>query len=171
MKQKICTLSIMLFISIATFGQNPEQTDQIIIKLKNETATFNKSSFNQKNTGNNNIDAITQRSNAIMIKKQSTGRKSKQNIYIIKFPIGTNIQQVIDEYYKTGEIEYAEPDYKGSVCGTQDISPNDEYYFRQWGTKKRWNIFFISFHYWGGHRHGKCLEYRTGRQQYYYGNN
>lgn len=135
MKQKIYIFTIILFSSIATFGQNSEQTDQIILKLKNETASFSKSLYNQKIIGNNKIDSVTQKFNAVEIKKQSTGIKSKQNIYIIRFPQGTNIQQVIDEYYKTGEIEYAEPDYKGSGSGTQGITPNDQYYFRQWGLK------------------------------------
>lgn len=135
MEQKIYTLAIILFTSIAIFGQNPDQTDQIILKLKNENSSFCKSFFNQKIIGNNKVDSITQKFHAVKINKQSTGRKSKQHIYIIKFPQGTNIQQVIDEYYKTGEIEYAEPDHKGSGGGTQGIVPNDQYYFRQWGLK------------------------------------
>lgn len=135
MKQKIYTLAIILFSCIATFGQNPDQTDQIILKLKNEAASFGKSFCNQKIIGNNKVDSINQKFHALKIKKQSTGRKSKQHIYIIKFPQGTNIQQVIDEYYKTNEIEYAEPDHKGSGGGTQATIPNDQYYFGQWGLK------------------------------------
>lgn len=135
MKQMIYTLAIILFSSIATLGQNPDSTSQIILKLKNEDASFGKSFCNQKNIRNNKVDSITQKFHALKIKKQSTGRKSKQHIYIIKFPQGTNIQQVIDEYYKTGEIEYAEPDHKGSGGGTLGVIPNDQYYFRQWGLK------------------------------------
>ena len=135
MKQKIYTLAIILFCSIATFGQNPDQTDQVVLKLKKEGASLNKSFCNHKIIGNNKLDSISKKYNAIKIKKQSTGRKSKQHIYIIRFPQGTNIQQVIDEYYKTGEIEYAEPDHKGSGGGAQSITPNDQYYFRQWGLK------------------------------------
>jgi subtilisin family serine protease len=132
MKQKIKTLAIILFSSIATFGQNP---DQIILKLKNEDASFCKSFCNQKIIRNNKVDSITEHFHAEIINKQSIGKKSTQYIYIIGFPQGTNIQQVIDEYYKTGEIEYAEPDHKGSGGGIQGIIPNDQYYFRQWGLK------------------------------------
>lgn len=91
MKQKICTLAIILYSSIATFGQNPDQTDQIILKLKNDAASFNKSFCNHKIIGNNKLDSITQKFNAVEIKKQTTGRKSKQHIFIIRFPQGTNI--------------------------------------------------------------------------------
>ncbi len=135
MKQKIYTLAIILFCSIATFGQTPDQTDQVVLKLKKEATSLNKSFCNHEIIGNNKLDSVSKKYNAIIIKKQSTGRKSKQHIYIIRFPQWTNIQQVIDEYYKTGEIEYAEPDHKGSGGGTKSIIPNDQYYFRQWGLK------------------------------------
>jgi len=125
-------LAIILFCSIATFGQVPEQNNQIILKLKNEITGSTKSSCKQSSIGNSKVDSLNQLFHAIKIKKQSTGRKSKKYIYIIQFPEGTNIQQIIDEYYKTGEIEYAEPNNKGSGGGTQEIVPNDQYYFRQW---------------------------------------
>ena len=135
MKKRFYTFAILLFSCIATFGQNSEPTEQIILKLKNEASSGNKSFCKQKIIGNNKVDSITQKFLAVKIKKQSTGRKSKQHIYIIKFPQWINIQQVIDEYYKTGEIEYAEPDQKGSGGGTQGIIPDDQYYFMQWGLK------------------------------------
>ncbi len=135
MKRKIYPLAIVLLSCIATFGQNPEQTDQIIIKLKNEVA-YSSGSFNrQKFIGNNKIDHVNQNFHSIEIKRQSLGIKSKQYIYIVKFPEGTNIQQIIDEYYDTGEIEYAEPDYIGYGGGTLGIIPNDEYYYKQWALK------------------------------------
>lgn len=135
MKQKIYALAILLFTSFFAFGQNSEQADQIILKLKNEIVNTDKSFCRHQTIGNSKIDSVTQKYHAVKIKKQTTGRKSNQHIYIIRFPQGTNIQQVIDEYYKTGEIEYAEPDFKGSGGGTQGIIPNDQYYFRQWGLK------------------------------------
>ena len=132
MTNKMYILAIILFCSIATFGQVPEQNNQIILKLKNEITGSTKSSCKQSSIGNSKVDSLNQLFHAIKIKKQSTGRKSKKYIYIIQFPEGTNIQQIIDEYYKTGEIEYAEPNNKGSGGGTQEIVPNDQYYFRQW---------------------------------------
>ncbi|MEP7265414.1 MAG: S8 family serine peptidase, partial [Bacteroidota bacterium] len=85
--------------------------------------------------GNRKIDFITKYFHAEKVKQQSTGRKNKQHIYIIKFPEGTDIQKVINEYYSTNEIEYAEPDYIGSEGGVQGITPNDQYYTRQWSLK------------------------------------
>jgi thermitase len=135
MKQQIYTLAIILLSVIVSFGQNPDQTDQIILKLKTEDTSLGKSFCTKKNIGNMKVDSISQKFNAVKIKRQSLGRKNKQHIYIIQFPQGTNIQQVIDEYYKTGEIEYAEPDNKGSGGGTQGNAPNDQYYSKQWGLK------------------------------------
>lgn len=135
MKNLIYTLAILLFGSIALYGQNAEQTDQIILKLKNEVADSGRSLCKQKTIGSDKIDSVNQLFDVVKIKKQSTGKKSKNHIYIIRFPKGTNIQQIIDEYYKTGEVEYAEPDYKGSGGGEQGIVPNDQYYYKQWSLK------------------------------------
>lgn len=135
MKKPFYTLVILLFSCITTFGQDDKKTVQIILKLKTETTSFHKSFCHQKTTGNNKVDSIGLKFHVLKIKKQSTGRKNPQHIYIITFPQGTNIPQVIDEYYKTGEIEYAEPDHKGSGGGTQGAIPNDQYYSRQWGLK------------------------------------
>jgi thermitase len=133
MKISICVLFVVLLNKV--YAQNDEQTKQIILKLKKESATFDKSLSNRKSVKNNTIDFVSLKYNALEIKKQSTGRKNKRHIYIIKFPPGTNIQQVIDEYYKTGEIEYAEPDHKGTGGGVRVVIPTDEYYARQWGLK------------------------------------
>ncbi len=132
MKSLSCTLAIILFSMVATFGQN---TNQIILKLKNEDPASGKSFCNHKTIGNPKIDSISKKFNVEKIKKQSTGKRNKQHVYVIKFPQGTNIQQVIDEYYKTGEIEYAEPDYIGTGGGVQGFIPNDQYFYRQWGLK------------------------------------
>ena len=131
MKNIIFILAMLLMNSVATYGQNFNGTNRIIFKLKNEFQDSVKSLRKQKSIGNNRIDSVTQRFHAVKVINQSTGKKSNQNIHIIQFPEGTNIQQVIDAYYKTGIIEYAEPDYVGSGGGM----PNDQYYFRQWGLK------------------------------------
>src|SRR4030095_4434789 len=135
MKQILCALVIVLFSSVTSFGQNPIQTGQIILKFKNVDPAFITSNYDQRNTGNVKVDAVSQKFNVVKIKKQSTGRKNKQHIYVISFPQGTNVQQVIEEYYKTGEIEYAEPDYIISGGGTQGVTPNDPNYNNQWGLK------------------------------------
>jgi thermitase len=128
-------ITFTLLYTIALCGQNIPQTDRIILKLKNEPGSLGKSLSEQNLVGNNKIDSVNQKYFIEKIEKQSTSKKGKRFIYIIQFPQGTNIQKIIDEYYKTGEIEYSEPDYKGSGGGAQGIIPNDQYYFRQWGLK------------------------------------
>jgi hypothetical protein len=122
----------ILVLSIKTFGQNTYQTNQIIFKLKNEITNPGKSLLNQKIIGNKKIDRLGEKYQIEAIRKQSTGRKSKGNIYILRFPNGTNIQKVLTEFVKTGEFEYAEPDFIGKGAG-QAIHPNDTRYNRQWG--------------------------------------
>jgi len=49
-------LAIILFSSIASFGQNSGKTDRVIIKLKNEIADPGNSWSKQNLIGNNRID-------------------------------------------------------------------------------------------------------------------
>jgi len=135
MKQVIYLFAIILLSSITIFGQDSEQQDQIILELKDAIINPEKSRSKQEFIVNKRIDSITQKFGAVKIKKQLTGVKSKKHIYIIQFPKGTDINKVIDECLRTGDVEYAEPDYSGSGGGTQGITPNDQYYFRQWGLK------------------------------------
>ena len=128
-------LAITLFSSIASFGQNPGQTDRIILKLKNEIADPGKSWSKQNLIGNNKIDIVSQKFHAVKINRQSTGKKSNTHIYVIQFPQQTDLKQVIDEYYRTGETVFAEPDFIGSGGGTLGVVPNDQYYNLQWGLK------------------------------------
>jgi thermitase len=126
-------LALLLFITIASYGQNSEMADRVLLKLKNEVATLTTKTDSQTIIGNYKIDSVSQKFHAITFKTLSIGIESNQHIYIIEFPEGTNIHQVIDEYYKTNEIEYAEPDYVGTSGGNQGLTPNDQYFSRQWG--------------------------------------
>lgn len=122
---------LLVFILFATtlFGQTAGQTDQVILKFKHEPVNSN----DRHITGNNKIDAVSAMHNALSVKKQALGRHSGQSIYVIRFPEETDIQRVIAAYTDTDELEYAEPDFIGSGGGVQGITPNDQYYFRQWG--------------------------------------
>lgn len=133
MKQVIYILAILALSHIAGFGQNPEQTNQIIIKLKDDVGSKSKTS--RKVTITSKVDAVTQKFQPLKIKSQSGGRHNKQRIYIIRFQQGTDLRPIIDAYYKTGEIEYAEPDHKGAGGGEESQVPDDQYYSRQWGLK------------------------------------
>lgn len=135
MKKQFYLIAIFLFSFIVTFSQDNNQTKQIILKLKNEDALVKRYYCKQTVIGNKKIDIISKSFHAEKVKQQTLGKKSKQHIYILTFPEGTDIQQVINEYYKTNEIEYAEPDYIGSVAGTRSTTPDDQFYTRQWSLK------------------------------------
>jgi hypothetical protein len=128
---------ILLFaISLAAFGQHPSESleGKIIMMLKNKTAFSDSGKVDvQYKTGNVKIDEINRLHQSKSVTKQQLGRKTNKFIYIIQFPPGTNLKPIIDAYYETGEIEYAEPDYVGTLGGAQEVVPNDEYYYRQWG--------------------------------------
>jgi thermitase len=128
---------IYLFFALACtytaiFAQGTSQPEQIILKLNNNQDQSTGSRKSPLSIGNEKVDRITQTYQAIKIFKQATGKKNKKFIYVITFPKGTNIQRIIEEYYQTGEVDYAEPDGKASSSGVQGIRPNDQYYAKQW---------------------------------------
>ncbi|MDR1877728.1 MAG: S8 family serine peptidase [Flavobacteriaceae bacterium] len=131
MKKNIFTVLFLLFCLIFSNGQDYKSPNSIILKLKNE--------YNASGRGIDGAEKVF-RTNKLFssqeTKKVVLSEKSNQVIYTVKFPEGTDLQKVIDEYYKTGEIEYAEPDYPVYIHGTRTtVSPDDEYYYRQWALK------------------------------------
>ncbi|WP_375435339.1 S8 family serine peptidase [uncultured Hymenobacter sp.] len=54
-------------------------------------------------------------------------------VYLIELPAGTDIQQAISDYQKSGLFRYVELDASGQGGGVQGFSPNDALYTRQWG--------------------------------------
>ncbi len=132
MIRKTFPLFVVLLGNSMAFAQTYQPADEIILKLKTEIVI---PISDQKNIGNKKVDVVSQKFKAINIQKQETGRKSKQYIYIIQFPQGSNTQKIIDEYNMTGEVEYAEPNYQGSTGGVHGTAPNDQYYAKQWGLK------------------------------------
>jgi thermitase len=133
MNVKFYTLTLIFFMCIAVQGQNSEPTCRVILKLKNESAYVTAQRSSQAMIGNVKIDSVAKKFMALKMRKQFIGKMFKQSIYIIQFPKEANIQHAIEEYYKTNEIEYAEPDYMGSVGGIEGVNPNDQYFYRQWG--------------------------------------
>ena len=130
-KKTASTLIFLLFYSLSVFCQ----TEQIIIKLKDGITLTNNLSETDRSLGNQKIDDLSQKFNAISIRKLYAASKSSSYTFVIRFPQGTDIQQVINEYYRTGEIEYAEPDHIGSGGGILGFTPNDPFFHRQWGLK------------------------------------
>ena len=134
MKMSIFTSFIILLFTLPAFGQLAEPTTRIIVKLKNYRIPENFAG-EKSVTGSSQIDALCLDFDAVKIQKLVTGRKITNQSYVVQFPEGTNIQHIINEFYTTGDIEYAEPDAKGSTGGVAGIAPNDPYYSRQWSLK------------------------------------
>jgi thermitase len=109
-------------------------TNRIILKLKKEIP-LGKSLFYYEVFENEKLYNVSDKFHFIKIEKYSLGKKSKQHIFVAHFPICIKLQEVINAYYATGEIEYAEPDFIGSTAGFQSVVPNDQNYYRQWGLK------------------------------------
>jgi subtilisin family serine protease len=130
-------LIILFFaISVAAFGQQHSESleGKIILMLKNNTTFSDSIEVDvEYKTGNVKIDEINRLHQFTSVTKQRLGRKTNKYTYIIQFSSTTNLKPIIDAYYETGEIEYAEPDYVGTLGGVQEVIPNDQYYFRQWG--------------------------------------
>jgi thermitase len=132
--QEIALLVFAALAHNATFGQSVEATDQIIVKLRN-TDTLSTRSSNKQELGSSDFDAITRKFHGLNISGQSIGKKSSHQFRIVKLPKGVDVKVVIDEYKRIDEIEYVEPDHKGSGGGMHGTTPNDQYYSRQWGLK------------------------------------
>lgn len=135
MRKRLKILTFALFCCIATFGQSYDQTDQIIVKFKDNTSSTGKSFVNQKKLKVNKLNAIAQKYKTVAINKLNANKENDSKLFTIKFPGSTDIRQAMDELYLTGMIDYAEPDYKGSSGGEHGVSPNDNFYYRQWSLK------------------------------------
>ncbi len=130
MKKIIVLIGIL--ITIFTCKAQSE-TDQVILHVK-------KNFVNEElikpgiSTGNAGIDSINRFYNAINVKKVFLGKEKERCSYVVKFPEGTDLREILLSYEKTGVIEYAEPDHILSIHGFT-VVPNDEYYPLQWSLK------------------------------------
>lgn len=112
-------------------NNNLAQPNKIILKLKKEVyIDLNNNSFTSKK-----IEVLNKKFKVKHIKKQRLGIKGTEFIYVLEYPLDINLSELLNAYYATGEIEYAEPDYIGLIQGSDTISPNDSFYFSQWGLK------------------------------------
>ena len=134
MKNTITTL-IFCLLFVLGFGQNSDYSNQIILKLKQDVKFSKKTLLKQNQIGNNQIDFINNKYKVKSVKKQKLGKFSKSYIYIIKFPENSDIKKIIQDYYDSKKIEYAEPDFKGEGAGKTSLIPNDPNFQNQWGLK------------------------------------
>jgi thermitase len=131
MRPVVYVFAAFIFSSAALFSQGLEQTKRVILQLKAEVSTPPQGKY----TGNEAVDRVSQQLGIKSLSKHLAGRKSGRSFYVLQFPEGANLQEVIEAYYRTGQIAYAEPDYQGSSGGVQGIRPNDQHYARQWALR------------------------------------
>lgn len=132
MKHIFLLVAVILLIGTNLHAQQqPPPTDQIILKLKKEPSK--KLLCKHRGTGNRKVDAISEKYKVLLVKKVAMGRQSGAFMYVLKCPKGTDIQELIQAYLRSGEVEFAEPDGIGQGGGAQGLVPNDPFYKRQWG--------------------------------------
>jgi subtilisin family serine protease len=131
MKKHLLLILLIVLPFVKANANANYATTRIIIKFK-QVVQFPNQDNNQNYfvTGINGIDALNEKYNCIRFEKLGKGKKQINNpLYVIHFNSDINIEEAVNNYQLTGELEYAEPDYKGEGGG---VIPNDQYFFRQW---------------------------------------
>lgn len=131
MKKHLLLILLIVLPFVKANANANYATTRIIIKFK-QVVQFPNQDNNQNYfvTGINGIDALNEKYNCIRFEKLGKGKKQINNpLYVIHFKSDINIEEAVNNYQLTGELEYAEPDYKGEGGG---VIPNDQYFFRQW---------------------------------------
>ncbi|MDD5571403.1 MAG: S8 family serine peptidase [Bacteroidales bacterium] len=121
---------------LAKFIKTPE-----VISVKNGVV----------NTGLSGVDILNSKYGCSSVEKLFVGNFKNaaaaaelklDNIVVINFSSPGSIEKMIEEYMATGLFEYVEPDYigyqagvmgNGEVAGTPLLTPNDPYFYLQYG--------------------------------------
>lgn len=131
---------ILLLLPERAFAREFPQK-RIMIQLKQEVKNNDCGPFCKDNRiGNNPIDALNKQIKVNKIKKITAGRATGKHIYLIEVDESENIQDIITQYKKTGQIIHAEPDQLGHGGGNQILvkdseTPGDEFFYRQWSLR------------------------------------
>ena len=146
--KKIFNFLTFIAVSTHTYSQQPAYAlDRIIVKFKEEN--YKNIVFNNQNPLKSNYSILNQ----LNVKFSSSAFKKLSNIpninipHLIEFSKQQNIEQVINEYKATNLFEYAEPDYIGTGSGERLsplVTPNDTYFYNQWGLKNSGSLSFFS---------------------------
>lgn len=136
MKNTFLAIAFVFASSVAFANLSSGNSAQVILKLKNESSLAALSSAEKKiYTGCSSVDEISRQFNSLSVQRIALGKKSAQAVFVVKFPAGTDINKAISSYLASDKVEYAEPDHIGSASGAQGITPNDQYFSRQYGLK------------------------------------
>lgn len=134
--KKMILLAVLLIALSSLYAQQekPVQTSQVMIRFKNNFALSNLNA-EKLVTGINEIDKIISMNRALNLHQLNTGNKSDYKAITLKFPSNVDLVKLLNELNKVNVVEYAEPDFIGHSNGVRGVSPNDQYYSRQWSLK------------------------------------
>jgi len=135
MKKPVLFAVLLIFLSSLYAQQEiPDQTTQVIVRFKNNI-DLKDLSPEKTLTGVIGIDRIISTYSALSLKNLNTGNKSEYKAIKLRFPPGADLENILKELVNIKDVEYAEPDFIGHNSGARGITPNDQYFYRQWGLK------------------------------------
>lgn len=136
-------VATLLFLN-STFGQTAG-LQRIIIKIKKEIPY---KIDRERNVIISSNAALVNALNALHIEKITSAVKDGternavfksldlvRHIHYLDIPAQLSSDSVIHALLATGLFAYVEADQKAKCAGVQAVSPNDQYYSRQWGLK------------------------------------
>ncbi len=134
--KKSLLLVVLLFVISSSYAQKEISPvrDQVIVRFKS-AVSVNSISREKLLTGCPEADQLAHHFGVIDLRKLNTGIKSGYSAIVLKFPKDTELNSLLDELNKMDEVEYAEADGIGFSSGVRGVSPDDQYYYRQWGLK------------------------------------
>lgn len=134
--KKAISIFIILILAGKLHAQQGMETDQIIIKFKKEVKLGQQpGGYFLTSTGSVPVDRVNDFYHSKKIRKITLGRKTGSEAYVVKFPEGTDLGNVIRDYLSTGEVEYAVPDPVGKSLGVKGWTPDDLHFGMQWALK------------------------------------
>jgi len=142
MKNFLINGIILIFaVSNILIAESNYANNQIVLKLKPELNSNIINSFDTSIFTNQNILNLNKKYNFKLLKK--IGASSNSNYYCFEFQNNIDIIKAIEEYKSSGLFEFVEPNYIGQGTGSEPVTPNDFYFFRQYGHKNE-GTFFLS---------------------------
>ena len=137
--RKICTLFFfMLAVRLLAQTPAPEPSRRLLVRFRDAV----KVNVAADNLGGkaprfnlHQADVLNARYGVLTIESLNAVVGSGSQVYAMSFPAGTDLAKATQEYEATGLFLYVEPDAIGSGAGTQAITPNDQYFARQWSFK------------------------------------
>ncbi len=125
MKKLTLVLSCVLLCNFS-FAQN---NNGLIVQFKVNEKPKSSEVLKLQKFNNPEIRSLNKSNKIKSIKL--TGNKNKKDTYILALDSSKSVEELIEDYRKTGLFKYVEPNYVGSGHGFQN-TPNDTYFNRQW---------------------------------------